>query len=509
LNDDNNRSPLVSALAPAIAFFLACVFAHPAAAETLQKRVKEYRLDNGLRILALHRDGSPTFSVFTRFLAGAVDENVGETGVAHILEHMLFKGSKRVGTTDFKKEKPLMTKVEKLGVALDAERRKGDSADKKKVARLRKEMAKVLEEQRKYIVTDEISSIYSRNGGAAFNAFTNMDITSYIVKLPSNRLELWAWVESDRLRSPVLREYYAERDVVMEERRRSVDNSPQGTLYEQFKAAAFEAHPYGNPIIGWESDIAFLPKKKVKKFLKTYYSPNNMVVCIVGNIEPDEVFKVVKKYFSDIPAQHIPPRVVTKEPEQRGEKRIQVEFDAQPEVLIGFHKPVFPNRDDYVFDVIDSILSSGRTSRLYKSLVLDKGIAVSVDSWFAPGNRYSNLFVIEAVPREPHTTAELETAVYEELDRLKAEPVSARELQKVINNVDADYIRSLQSNSGLAYYLSLSEIITNDWRNMIRYRDEIKKVTLEDIMRVAKKYLVKRNRTVATLVKTAGDKNSP
>jgi predicted Zn-dependent peptidase len=509
LNSDNNRSPLVSALALTAAFFLACVFSYPALAETLQERVKEYRLDNGLRILALHRDGSPTFSVFTRFLAGAVDENVGETGVAHILEHMLFKGSKRVGTTDFKKEKPLMEKVEKLGEELDAERRKGDSADKEKVARLRKEMAKVLEEQRRYIVSDEISSIYSGNGGAAFNAFTNMDITSYIVKLPSNRLELWAWVESDRLRSPVLREYYAERDVVMEERRRSVDNSPQGTLYEQFKAAAFQAHPYGNPIIGWESDISFLPKRKVKKFLKTYYSPNNMVVCIVGDIEPDEVFRVIKKYFGDIPAQDIPPRIVTKEPSQKGERRINVQFDAQPEVLIGFHKPVFPDRDDYVFDVIDSILSGGRTSRLYKSLVLEKGIAVSVDSWAAPGSRYDNLFAVGAVPREPHTTAELEAAVYEELARLQTEPVPARELQKVINNVDADYIRSLKSNSGLAYYLSVYEIITNDWRNMIRYQDEIKKVTPEDIMRVAKKYLVKRNRTVATLVKPSEDGNSP
>ncbi len=509
MNSDNNRSPLVSALALTAALFFACAFAYPAVAETLQERVKEYRLDNGLRILALHRDGSPTFSVFTRFLAGAVDENVGETGVAHILEHMLFKGSQRIGTTDFKKEKPLMAKVEKLGEELDAERRKGDSADKKKVARLKEKMAEILKEQRKYIVSDEISSIYSSNGGAAFNAFTNMDITSYIVKLPSNRLELWAWVESDRLRSPVLREYYSERDVVMEERRRSVDNSANGTLYEQFKAAAFQAHPYGNPIIGWESDISLLPKKKVKQFLKTYYSPNNMVVCIVGDIEPDKVFSVIKKYFGDIPAQNIPPRIATKEPAQKGERRIKVEFDAQPDVLIGFHKPVFPNRDDYVFDVIGSILTSGRTSRLYKSLVLEKGIAVSVDSWAAPGSRYDNLFTLEAVPRKPHTTAELETAVYAELDRLKTEPVSARELQKVINNVDADYIRGLKSNSGLAYYLSVYEIITNDWRNMMRYQDEIKKVTPEDIMRAAKKYLVKWNRTVATLVKPAGDGNSP
>ncbi len=487
-------------LLPALVFLSSLGLPLSSYGETLEDRVKEYKLDNGLRLLVLKRGGSPTFSVFSRLMVGAVDENVGETGIAHILEHMLFKGSQKIGSTDFNSEKVLMEKVEKLGIELDTERRKGSAADMEKTENLEKEMKDVLAEQRKFIVKDEMSSIYSRNGGAAFNAFTSKDTTTYIIKLPANKLELWAWLESDRLRSPVLREYYSERDVVMEERRRSIENSPTGTLYEQYIATAFYAHPYGVPVIGWASDISYLPKAKVKKFLKTYYSPNNMVTVIVGDVEPDEVFAVVKKYFGDIPSQKIPPRIVTREPEQKGERRIEVEYDAKPEVLIGFHKPAMPHKDDYVFDLINGILTNGRTSRLYKSLVLEKGIAVSVSAWVGPGDRYDNLFTIHAVPRAPHTTKDVEKAIYAELKKLAKEAVPQRELQKIMNNVEADYIRGLKSNSGLAYYLSNYEVLTGDWKYMSRYPQEIKKLTSDDVKAAAVKYLKKSNRTVATLV---------
>jgi len=453
-----------------------------------------------MKIFALHRPGSPTFSVFTRFKVGSVDESVGETGIAHILEHMLFKGSKKVGTTNYAKEEKLMRKVEAVGRELDAERLKGLPIDKQKTAELKKEMKRLLKEQREFIVTDEIATIYSRNGGASFNAFTGNDTTTYVVKLPANRLELWAWLESDRLRSPVLREYYAERDVVMEERRRSVDSTASGTLYEQFNATAFTAHPYKNPVIGWASDIATLPKKSVAKFLKTYYSPNNMVVAFVGDIEPEKVFRLMEKYFGDIPAQKIPKRVSTKEPTQKGERRIEVLFDAKPQVMIGFHKPAMPKKENYVFDIITSLLTSGRTSRLYKSLVLEKNIAVSVEAWTGPGSRYDNLLNFYAMPRSPHTVKEVEDAIYRELERLANEPVKKRELQKVLNKMEADFIRGLRSNSGLAYHISNYETLTGDWRYMTRYLDEVKKVTPKDIQTVARKYLIKKNRTVAVLV---------
>ena len=503
----SDRTP-VSFRVVSITTLLIIAFCVPAwSAESLEERVKEYVLDNGMKILVLKRTGTPTFSAYIRYLVGAVDEEVGRTGSAHILEHMLFKGSKRIGTKDFSVETEIMQDVERIGEELDMERKKGRKADPEKVAQLKEALKKRLTDQRGYINKDEISEIYTRNGASGFNAFTGPDTTTYLVKLPNNKLELWAWLESDRIRSPVMREFYSERDVVMEERRRSTDNSPDGTLYEQFKAALFIAHPYGNPIIGWESDIDFLPKDAVRDFLKTYYSPGNMVVTIVGDIEPDEVYRTIKKYFSDIPAQQIPPRISTKEPQQKGERRIEVEMDANPSVMIGFHKPSIGHKDDYIFDIIDSVLTQGRTSRLYKSLVLEKGVAVSASGFGAGGNRYDNAYALHITPRAPHTTKEVEEALYEELDRLKEEPVSDHELQKVLNNMEAGFIRRLRSNSGLAYYLSDYESITGDWRYMIRYMDEIRKITPADVMEAAKKYLIKTNRTVATLVSKKDENN--
>ncbi|GMT42825.1 MAG: peptidase M16 [bacterium] len=496
---ESGSSPVIRAFLILVAASMAwCV--EVSAAGFLEERVKEFSLDNGMKILVLNRPGSPTYAAYVRFLTGAVDEKTGETGIAHILEHMLFKGTRRIGTKDFAAEKRLMDEVEALGSRLDAENIKGEKADPDVIADLAERLKAKQAEQHEYARKDEMADIYSRNGSSGFNAFTSMDTTTYLVKLPANKFELWAWMESDRLRSPVLREYYLERDVVMEERRRSVENSPEGILYERFKAAAFIAHPYGNPIIGWESDIEFLPKESVRNFLKTYYAPNNMIVAVVGDVDPDYVHETIRRYFSDIPAQEIPPRIATKEPPQKGERRIEVTMDANPSVMTGFHKPSMPHKDDYVFDVIDSVLTSGRTSRLYKSLVLEKRLAASIGSFAAGGNRYDNVYGFHAAPRAPHTAREVEEAIYEELDRLKSEPVSGYELQKVINNMEADHIRKLRSNSGLAYYLSYYQVISGDWRYMTRYLDEIRKVTPDDVTAAARKYFVKSNRTVATLV---------
>lgn len=479
------------------AILIAPVAGH--AQNSLEERVKEYRLKNGLHLIVLQRSGSPTFAAYVRFLVGGVDEKTGQTGVAHILEHMLFKGSRRIGTSDWKKEAPLIAKVEKLGAAYDAEKLKGAKADQEKLAALKADMQKAMDAERQFIREDEISEVYQRNGSQGFNAFTAQDTTTYLIKLPANRFELWAWLEADRLKEPVLREFYAERDVIMEERRRSVGNSPEGTLYENFLATAFTAHPYQTPIIGWASDIDYMPLDAVKDFLKTYYSPNNMVICVVGDLDPEYVYKTVNRYFAKIPPQVIPPRITTVEPPQIGERRVTVRFDAKSQAIIGFHKPVREGNIDYVFDVIDYILTHGRTSRFYKSLVLEQGIATSVSAWEGPGRRYPNLYMLQAIPREPHTIGELETAIYAEMDRLKTVPLTPQELEKVINNVEADYLRGLQSNSGLAHYMSEYAIIEGDWRQMTRYVENIRKVTPDDVMAAAKKYFTPENRTVATL----------
>ncbi len=473
----------------------------------LESRIKEHTLKNGLKIVMMERHTSPTVSIYMRYKVGAVDEVTGETGIAHFLEHMLFKGTKRLATRDYEKEKPILIEIEKLAVALDLEELKGAAKDLAKIEKMKTELKQVQKEHKKLVESEVFSKYYQQNGGTGFNASTSNDSTTYIINLPSNRLELWANLESDRMENPVLREFYTEREVILEERRMRIDNSPSGVLYEQFLAAAFTAHPYQKPVIGWPTDIRFLSKKATEKFLKTFYSPNNAVVALVGDINPEEVIALLEKYFGHIPPQTLPRPLSTKEPEQKGERRLEIQFDAEPMLLIGYHRPTLPHKDDYVFDVIHSILSSGRTSKLYKSLVRDKKIAASAGTFDTPGSRYPNLFVFNGAPRHPHTVQEVEEAFYEEIEKLKKEPISERELQKVVNQIEAGFIRGLGSNAGMASRISYFEILTGDWRYFLNHPKEIRKITPDDIMRVAKKYLSKQNRTVAVLVKKNGSKS--
>jgi predicted Zn-dependent peptidase len=279
-------------------------------------------------------------------------------------------------------------------------------------------------------------------------------------------------------------------------------------LYETFTSAAFRAHPYGIPTIGWESDILSLTPADTEAFFKAHYGPGNATIAIVGDIHPKDVMLLIEQTFGKIPATPPQPPIVTVEPPQRGERRVEVEFDAEPSVVIGFHKPALGHPDDYVFDVIDAVLGDGLTSRLYTNLVREKGIAASVNSDSNyPGVRSPNLFVLSATPLAPHTTEEIEAAIYAELERLKTEPVSAKELEKVLNNLDADLVRALRSNGGLASQLALYQTVAGDWRYVVKARDKIATVKPADIQRVAAEYFTKSNRTVATLVKKPGDKH--
>jgi predicted Zn-dependent peptidase len=467
----------------------------------IEKRVIEHTFKNGLKVLMMERHQSATVTAFIRMNVGSVDEVTGNTGIAHMLEHMLFKGTKTLGTIDYKKEKPILDEIDKVAAALDAENRKGVRMDKAKAGELKSKLKELQSKHKPFVVPDEFSQLYAKNGGVGHNAGTGNDGTTYMIHLPANKLELWAAIESDRMRDPVLREFYAERDVVMEERRMRIENSAGGKLYEQFISAAFTAHPYGVPIIGWPSDIKNLSKAETKKFLKTYYSPNNAIMGIVGDINPDEIIKLIEKYFGDIPSQPKPPPVLTVEPQQAGKRRVELLHDSEPQLLMGYHKPTLPDHDDYVFDVIDSILSSGRTSRLYKSIVLKKQLATDVGTYSAPGSRYSNLFVFSGKPRHPHTVQELEQAIEEEIEKLKTQPVKKEELQKVVNQMEAGLVRGLNSNSGMASKLIYYEAIAGDWKYFLTHIDKIKEITTEDIMKTARKYLVNQNKTVAYIKK--------
>jgi len=467
----------------------------------LAERVHEHTLKNGMKLLMVQRHTSPTVAAWIRFKVGSVDERSDERGLAHLLEHMLFKGTKTLGTRDYAAEKPLLDEIEETAQKLMAERIKREQADPKAVEKLSTELARLEKEAEKYVVKEEFADLYSRNGGSGYNAFTSKDGTTYLINLPSNKLELWASIESDRMQNAVLREFYTERNVVTEERRRSYDAQPEGKLWETFLANAFNAHPNGQPTIGWMSDIENLTRTKAESFLHKYYAPNNAIVALVGDIDPEKTIALVERYFGAIPPGIPVPPVAVEEPQQAGEKRTEVIGDAEPELMIGFHKPTLPAPDDYVFDVIDMLLTDGRTSRLYKKLVLEKKLATSVSSFGAPGSRYPNLFIVNATPRAPHTSAEVEEAIYAELERLKTEPMTEKELQQILNHLEFEESRQMASNGGLARNLTEYEAIAGNWRYLIEHRQKVAKITADDVMRVAKQYFTRQNRNVGFITK--------
>jgi predicted Zn-dependent peptidase len=469
--------------------------------EGLADKVQEHTLKNGMKLLMVARHTSPTVAAWIRFKVGSVDERSDERGLAHLLEHMLFKGTKTLGTTNYAAERPLLDQIEATAQLFMAEQAKREQADPKELERLTQELNRLEKQAEQYVVKEEFADLYARNGGSGYNAFTSKDGTTYIINLPSNKMELWAAIESDRMKNAVLREFYTEMKVVKEERRRSHDAEPEGKLWETFIANAFNAHPNGQPTIGWMSDIEYLTRTKAERFLHKYYAPNNAIMAIVGDIDPQKTIALVEKYFADIPPGTPVPPIGVEEPAQQGEKRTEVIGDAEPELMVGFHKPTLPAPDDYVFDVIDMLLTDGRTSRLYKKLVQEKQLATSVSAFSAPGSRYPNLFIISASPRAPHTPAEVESAIYQELDRLKTEPMTEKELQQILNHLEFQESSQMASNGGLARNLTEYEAVAGTWRYLIEHRQKVAKVTPADVMRVAKQYFTRENRNVGYITK--------
>jgi predicted Zn-dependent peptidase len=490
-----------------ILLFSAVVAAIPmlASAQDLaqfEKRMTEFTLDNGLKFLVLERHEAPVVSFHTYADVGAVDEVRGITGVAHLFEHLAFKGTTTIGTHDYKDEKKALDKIDDAFLALKAERRKGDRADKAHLEQLQKQFKDDQEQAQKYLVHDEYEEVFSREGSSGFNAYTSEDATQYIVSLPSNKVELWMTMESDRFAHPVLREFYKEKDVVMEERRLSIESRPVGRLLEEFMAIAYKAHPYGHEVIGFMSDLQAMTRAQARAFFKKYYEPSNLTIAIVGDVNPEQVRKLATEYFSGIPSGPKPDPVETVEPPQLGERRVVIEDQAQPFVLIGYHKPDIQHPDDAVFDALTDIVGIGRTSRLYTSLVKEKKIAVYASGFQGmPGAKYPSLFLFYAYPTRGHTNQECEEAIYEQIEKLKNELVTPEELAKAKTRARAGLVRQLASNSGLAAQLTFYQVVTGDWRNLFRQLDKIDEVTAEDIQRVAKEYFTTKNRSVG-IIKT-------
>lgn len=494
------------------AVLLAAVLAPAGIAQNLaefEKNLTEFTLDNGLKFLVLERHDAPVVTCFTHVDVGSVDEVKGITGLAHIFEHMAFKGTGSVGTNDYKDEAKVLARIDKAFEALRDEREKGDRADPNRVARLQQEFHDLQQEAQKFLVHDEFEEILKRQGGTNLNAGTSTDYTVYFVNLPSNKLELWMLLESERFRDPVLREFYKEKDVVMEERRLRTETQPIGRLLEDFLSVAYKAHPYGEPVIGHMSDLEAISRPQAEAFFGKYYVPANMTVAIVGDVSPGPVQRLAKKYFGRIARRPDPGSVVTVEPPQGGEREVVLEDPSQPFVVVGYHKPGISHPDDAVFDAITDIVGTGRTSRLYETLVKEQRIAVAASGFQGlPGVKYPGLFVFCAVPARGRTSEENLEAIYAQIDRLKNEPVSPEELNKAKTRARAGLIRQLDSNEGLAQQLAFYQAVTGDWRNLFKQLDRINAVTAEDIRRVAQTYFTTKNRTVGLIRTTAAGKES-
>jgi predicted Zn-dependent peptidase len=463
--------------------------------------VVKHVLPNGMTFLLLRREGAPTVSFVTHFRAGGVDEWTGISGTAHLFEHMLFKGSRTIGTSNYAAEQALFPRIDAVADSFTAEFRRGAQTDSTQLERLRSRLKQLEDSARQFVVSNELDHILTENGAVGLNASTGNDATNYFFSLPSNRAQLWFILESDRLRDPVLREFYSEREVVMEERRLRVETQPTGMLIEEYLGAAFRAHPYGRPVVGVASEIQAVSRASALEYFHKYYGPNNAVVAIVGDINVDSIKAWATRYFADIPAGQPHRPVVTQEPPQRGERRINVEFDANPLVLFGYHVPGLDHPDAPALTVMGQVLTGGRTSRLFRRLVLRDRVATNIGTFQFPGSLYPRLFTFQGVPIAPHTTTEIETAVYEEIDRLQRDPPTAEELQRVRNQAEAGSIQRLQSNFGLAFQLSQSEALWYDWRHTFRDQAALARVTAADVQRVARTYFSPNNRTVATLVR--------
>lgn len=467
--------------------------------ESFEQRVTEHTLKNGWKFILVERPVAPVFAFMTRVNVGSAQEGAGVTGLAHMFEHMAFKGTPRLGTKDYKNEQPALEKLEQAYLAYQQAR-----LDPQATAEQKKALLKTFKEKQQaasqYVKKNEFGDIIEREGGVNLNAFTSADVTGYFYALPSNKVELFAYLESERFLQPVFREFYEERDVVMEERRMRTESRPTGRLIEQFTATSFTAHPYHHPVIGYASDIQSYTMTDAEEFYKTYYVPTNMVTAIVGDINPKTLIPLLDRYFGRIPSAPKSPSLRTVEPASTAEKTITLKDPSQPFYLEGYHKPSITHKDQPVFDAIDDILTNGRTSRFHRSLIRDKKIAVAAGAYGAyPGEKYPHLWVAYAVPGRGIDNSTVQQAIREELERLKTEDVTDEELAKFRTRAKASLIYSLKSNLGLAMSLTDYQTLFGDWRELFRYIERFDTVTKTDIRRVANQTFKANNRVVAQI----------
>jgi zinc protease len=444
------RDALGLVMSVACAALLVAAAWSPALAD-LTARVTESVLENGLKVLLLEEHKAPVVTVHIWYRVGARNEHPGTTGLSHLLEHMMFKGTATVGPGEF-------------------------------------------------------SRIVQRHGGRD-NAFTSDDYTGYFSTFASDRFELALELEADRMRGLLLdaKEVESEKRVVMEERRLRTDDDPVSALAEAMVATAFHVHPYRQPVIGWMADLEGLTRQDLLRHYNTYYVPNNAVLVVVGDFKTDAVLPTIRRHFGGIWRGADPPAVRAVEPPQRGERRLLLRREAElPFVYMGYHVPTLTHPDNFALEVLAYVLSAGKSSRIYRRLVHETQLALFAGGGYSRESIAPNLFAFYASVMPDKTAEEVERALLAEIERLQTEPVPDRELAKAKNQIEADFLFGQDSVFNLARQLAEYEIVSG-WRAWEAYLPGIRGVTAEDVRRVARTYLRPDNRTLAVLVPTRPD----
>ncbi len=461
--------------------------------EKLYKNIFIKTLDNGLTIIMYKRGYAPVFSGIVSVRVGGSDETVGKTGISHIFEHLAFKGTKTIGTTNYKKEKKLLEKLEKLAKQTDS----GNKFSKDQ----KKEWEKIHSALKLLWTSEAFSKEYEKRGAANFNASTDKDITRYYVSFPKKELDFWAKMETDRILNPVIRQFYEERDVILEERKMRFENSPEGKMYESFLKIMFLDHPYRNPVIGFEEDIKHITATDVSKFQKKYYVPSNMVVAVVGDIDFEKDFKILEKYFSKIPKAKKIKRNILKEPIQEGERRVNLDIKANPSVFLAYHKPNYPHKDDLIISLLSQIIAGSKISPLYKELIKNSKCASSIGIDEGPGVAYPNYIAFYIVPNGNCSNDKIILIFDKEIEKIREVGFSDEELAIAKRAFLTSTVDVLNSNEGIAKMLAEAKLLYGDHKAILNWMKELDRVSIIDLKTAMNKYLIKGNRTISTIGK--------
>lgn len=470
----------------------------------IESSVVTHTLDNGWTFLIVPRHTAPVVSFHTYIDVGAIFEDDGATGMAHMFEHMAFKGSDRLGSLDWPKEQAALDKLEAAYLAFQAAEERGDSAAASDAwARFERYQA----EADSFVDNEAFSRVLEEAGGSAsLNASTSAEETRYIVSLPSNRVELWCWMERERFSRPVLRQFYQERDAVLEERRMRVESSPFGALLEALYGTAFTKHPYRRPVIGYADDLQHYTRTEAEAFYAKHYGVRRFVTAIVGDVDPAELVPQLERYFGDLPAGPEPTRVEVVEPQQKAARSVEVTFPAMPISIMAWHVPAMSAPDYPALDLGLFVLCESETSRTEQEVVRSAGLAAEVGGLVGlPGDRHPSLAVIYGIPNDGVTLDALEGAILGSLRRLIESGPTDAELAAASANRRANLIRALASNEDCAAVLTEWQSKTGDWRNSIRRTEAYAKITAEDVQKAMATYFKDARRTTARLLPPTDD----